>query len=86
MQFRKFMFYTPWCLLDSALISSGIAYDSQNGKKSPTWDRICSVYVWALEMNPSPPQKMVYWNHTVHLWLKNHVALRLVNKGERLTS
>lgn len=79
------MFYIPWCLTDSALIACGLAYKSNSPKIGDTWDRIVSVYVWALESNPSPPAKMVYWNHTVHLWLKNHVAMRLVKKGERLT-
>jgi len=86
MQCRKFMFYIPWCLTDSALIACGLAYKAGPPGVGHTWDRIVSVYVWALESDPSPPAKMVYWNHGVHLWLKNHVALRLVKKGERLTT
>ena len=29
---------------------------------------------------------MVYWNHSVHIWLKNYVALRQVKPGEKLTT
>ena len=82
------MFYIPWCFIDSAMISCGVAYNANHEKKgaAPTWDRIVSVYVWIIEMDPSPPKKMIGWNHCMHLWLKNYVALRLVKKGERLTT
>jgi len=73
-------------MTDAALIACGLAYKAQPGAKGDTWDRIVSVYVWGVEFDPSPPSKMIYWNHGVHLWLKNHVALRMVKKGERLST
>ena len=85
MQARKFMFFIPWCFTDAALIACGLAFKSNGDKGPDTWDRVVGVYIWDLETDPSPPAKMVFWNHTVHLWLKNHVAFRLVKPGERLT-
>lgn len=84
---KRFTYYVAWCFVDAALIAAGLAYNQNNSSlHGHTWDRVVAVYVWGVEETPSPPQKMVYWNHSVHIWLKNYIALRQVKPGQRLST
>lgn len=78
---QRFMYYTPFCFSDSSLIACGISYNGtikKDGKLIYKWDKIVSIYIYALETAGSPVEMMRYWNHQIHLWLKNYVTARLV--------
>lgn len=54
---RKFLYYTPWCLTDSAMIASGISYNGVDPKtKSPLFDKVISVFVIGIETGTSTTQ------------------------------
>ena len=41
---QRFMYYSPWCLSDSAMIACGLAYNgTENGKH--IWDRIYNISI-----------------------------------------
>lgn len=56
---QRFMYYTPWCISDAAVISCGLSY--QHSSKS--WDRIVSIYIIDLETSATPIEMMRFWNH-----------------------
>ena len=60
------MYYVPFCIEDSSLIACGISYNGsvkQNGALIYKWDKIISIYVYALETAVSPIDMMRLWNH-----------------------
>lgn len=83
MTIQRFMYYSPWCLSDAAMISCGLAYNgTDNGTHK--WDRIYNISIYDLEIGSSSCiSMMAYWNHTVHLWLKRHVQERAVQPGKK---
>ena len=84
---KRFTYYTGWCFVDAALIAAGLAYNENHGSPDgASWDKVVAVSVLGVEATASPPQKMVHWNHTVHIWLKNYIALRQGKPGERLST
>ena len=79
---QKFLYYTPWCMSDTAAIACGLSYNGQDSKtQEHKWDRIVNIYIYNVECGTSPNGMMSAWNHQVHLWLKHYVHLRLVTKG-----
>lgn len=43
----QFMYYSPWCISDAAMIACGLAYSGkENGKH--TWNRIYNVDIYGL--------------------------------------
>ena len=60
------MYYSPFCSMDSSLIACGISYNGsfkKNGELIHKWDKLRSIYVYALETASSPVEMMKYWNH-----------------------
>jgi hypothetical protein len=52
--------------MDSSLIACGISYNGsfkKNGELIHKWDKLRSIYVYALETASSPVEMMKYWNH-----------------------
>lgn len=50
---QRFMYYTPWCITDSAVKSCGLSYNGSTKEKDGTvthkFDRIISIFIIALE-------------------------------------
>ena len=60
---QRFMYYTPWCLNDAAMISCGMGYNGKDKEGNYTWDRVVNIYVWELETAATPVKMMGFWNH-----------------------
>ena len=52
---QRFLYYTSWCIIDGAIIASGLGY---NGKDPETgehrFDRILNVNILGVELGNSP--------------------------------
>lgn len=72
---QRTIFYVAWCFTDGAQIACGLAYNGP-GK----WDRVVSVDIWEIEFGLSASNMLKGWNHGTHIWLKNYVMARLVEK------
>jgi hypothetical protein len=73
---QRFMYYIPWCITDAANIACGISFNTyvlDRGSKQATWDYIYAVEIMGIEAGYTPLKMIQSWNHTIHLWLKNHV-------------
>lgn len=71
MTFQRFMYYTPWCISDAAVIACGLGYNGTNNG-THSWDRIMNIGVLGIELHSSSCiQMMAHWNHSIHMWLKN---------------
>ena len=82
---QRFMYYTPWCINDAAMISCGLAYNGPAKDGGYTWDRIVNIYVWSLETAATPVKMMGFWNHQISVWLNNYVQSRMLGKGGKPT-
>jgi hypothetical protein len=57
---QRFLYYTPWCLTDSAMIACGISYDGEDEKtKSPKFYKIVQVHILEVELGTSPATMMI---------------------------
>jgi hypothetical protein len=63
---QRFLYYTPWCITDGAMIASGIGYGGVNPTtKEPIWDYITSIRIREVELGTSPNTMMIVSNsHT----------------------
>lgn len=52
---QRFLYYTPWCIVDGGIIASGLGY---NGKDPETgeqrFDRVLNVIISGVELGLSP--------------------------------
>lgn len=80
---QRFMYYSPWCFSDAAMIACGLSYNgTETGKHR--WDYIVNIYILDLEIySSSCIQMMALWNHTVHQWLKRGVQDRVIAPGKK---
>jgi len=83
---QRFMYYTPWCINDAAMISCGMAYNGPNKDETGyLWDRIVNIYVFELETAATPVKMMGFWNHQISVWLNHYVQGRMIAKGGKPT-
>jgi len=70
---QRFMYYTPWCYSDSALIACGLAFNKVEKGKKQDWKYISNINIAALELGTSVVNMASNWYHSIHMCLKNHV-------------
>jgi len=78
-------YYIGWSLTYSSLIFSGMAYGEEinkEGKIIPNVDKGSYGSILFIEFGMNPIYKMVYWNNSIHIWLKYNVYIRaLMSSG-----
>lgn len=81
------MYYSSWVLAYSCLIFNGLA-TTETKKTDPKTKEVIIVNEFEKgsygsfmisELGENPKTKLVYWNHSVHLWLKYSLYLRTIN-------
>ena len=80
-------YYVAWLLTYSSLIFSGMAYgeriDKNSGQLIKHVDKGSYGSIIYNEFGMDPKIKMIYWNNSIHLWLKYNVFVRVRNsKGK----
>jgi len=75
-------YYLAWKICQGSVNFSGLGYDyklDKDGNMKASFDKmdVCNLYVMEFSINPKT--KLQYWNRSVHIWLKYHVYLRLIN-------
>jgi lysophospholipid acyltransferase len=67
-------YYSGWKLSTAALNLSGFNYQ----KKEDNFNRVeCNIS--KIELTINPRTKIIYWNRTVHFWLKYYVYMRIID-------
>ena len=52
---QRYLYYTPWCVTDGAVIASGLGYGGVDAStKKPIWDYISSIRIREIELGSSP--------------------------------
>ena len=83
---QRFMYYTPWMLVNGGIISCGLGFNGVDPKTGYNkWDRIFAIDIWALETETTCVKMMGHWNHSVHVWLKHYVQGRMTGKDGKVT-
>jgi len=63
----RFMYYTPWCIMDATLKASGLAFNgiekTEGGKEKYKWNRLICVSILGTELHYAPTEVFKYWNH-----------------------
>lgn len=68
---QRFLYYTPWCITDGAVIASGLGYGGTDPTtKKPIWDYITSIRIREVELGVSPNTMMTVSSHTHSLMRK----------------
>lgn len=67
-----------FCMMDAAVISSGLAYNGRSDDGKENFNRIQSIRIYEIETSLRIKDFLTSWNISVHLWLKNYVFLRLM--------
>ena len=76
-------YYSGWLLSYSTVIISGLAYDevNKNGKIIVNFDKGSYGSIIYDEFGMNPKLKAVYWNQSVHVFLKYNVFTRLLSSS-----
>ena len=76
-------YYIAWALTYSSLIFSGMAYGEtiENGKIIPNVEKGSYGSIKYNELGMNPRYKMVYWNMSIHFWLKYNVYIRVLSSN-----
>lgn len=74
-------YYIAWLLSYSSLIFCGMAYGEtiKEDKVIPNVDKGSYGSIMFNEFGMHPKLKMVYWNMSIHLWLKYNIYTRLLS-------
>ncbi len=75
-------YYIGWKISQAAVIFCGLGYDvrtNEKGESVATFDRVENINITKLELDINPLNRIKFWNRTVHLWLKYHLFMRLIN-------
>ena len=83
MTVKRFMYYSPWCIVDAANIASGLAYSGRDENSKPQFTQVVGVNIYALETGTTPVTMMANWNHSICQWLKYYVQLRMTKPKEK---
>jgi lysophospholipid acyltransferase len=71
-------YYIGWKMMQASCKFCGLSYyKDKNGEVKCDLIDNCNIY--NIEVNLSIKTRIQYWNRTVHLWLKYHVYMRLIN-------
>lgn len=73
-----FRYLFAFCMMDSAVIASGLAYNGRSESGIEQFNRIISIRIYEIETSLRIKDFLTNWNISVHLWLKNYVFLRLM--------
>jgi hypothetical protein len=78
-------YYIGWKMMQASCIFCGLSYykDKHDDNKEKC-DLIDNCNLYQIEINLSIRTRIQYWNRTVHLWLKYHVFMRLINIKSKL--
>jgi lysophospholipid acyltransferase len=66
-------YYVAWKMSQASCIFSGLSYSDEHG------DKIDNCNLYNIEINLNVRTRIQFWNRSVHLWLKYHVYMRLIN-------
>ena len=74
-------YYSGWLVSYSTVIFSGAAYgeDIKDGKIIPNFEKGSYGSILFTEFGMNPKLKMVYWNMSIHMWLKYNIYTRLLS-------
>ncbi len=79
----RIRYYIGWKLCQGSVDLCGLSYDEvydENDKSiNYTFDRIDVCNLRVMEFSINPQTKIQYWNRSVHLWLKYHLYIRMIN-------
>ena len=77
-------YYTIWIMAEGACVLAGIGYNGVNPiTHQPQYNRVSNVLVWEIETAESPKTYLDAWNTCTNRWLRYHVYMRLVHRGQR---
>ena len=78
-------YYIAWALTYSSLIFSGMSYGEteNNNIIIPNVDKGSYGSIIYTEFGPNPNYKMIYWNNSIHIWLKYNVYTRVLGSSGR---
>ena len=76
-------YYIAWALTYSSLIFSGMAYGETTikDKTFPNVEKGSYGSIIYNEIGINPKYKMVYWNNSIHVWLKYNVYTRVIGSS-----
>ena len=79
-------YYIAWCLTYSSLIFSGMSYGETTIKDRtfPNVEKGSYGSIIYNEIGINPRYKMVYWNMSIHIWLKYNVYTRVIGSSGKL--
>ena len=75
-------YYSGWLISYSTLILNGIAYTETKNKEGnivKSFDKGDYGSIISSEFEPNAKYKLIYWNKTIHLWLKYNIYTRTIN-------
>ena len=74
-------YYTGFCFMEANQIASGFGYAlTETGEES--YNNIRLVDMTGIETSGSVNEVSILWNTQIHLWLKNYVYLRLLDRSK----
>ena len=84
--FTKSKYHGAWSYSYGILIISGLSYsvDKKNDKNIKNYDIGYPGSIILTEISYNPRDIIINWDRSVHLWLKYHVLLRLINVDNKL--
>lgn len=78
---QKWKYYAAWTLNRVATVACGLAYNinnnNENNNENYKWDNSNNVNILEIESAECMRTMISNWNISTHLWLKNHVYIRL---------
>lgn len=76
-------YYVGWKLCQGSIDLCGLGYTEKTNPETQqvesSFDKIDACNLYVMEFSISPRTKIQYWNRSVHIWLKYHLFLRLIN-------
>jgi lysophospholipid acyltransferase len=81
LKLKIFTYYTAFCLMHTATIASGLAFNGYDENKKAKFNKVETVRIWDIEFSYHVKDFFDAWNISVHKWLKYYVFLRIVKKG-----
>ena len=78
-------YYIAWALTYSSLIFSGMAFGKTiiKDREFPNVEKGSYGSIIYNEFGEDPKLKMVYWNHSIHIWLKYNIYTRILGSKGR---
>jgi lysophospholipid acyltransferase len=96
LKLKIFTYYTAFCLMHTATIASGLAFNGydENSKnlkskkylsyvEKAKFNKVETVRIWDIEFSYHVKDFFDAWNISVHKWLKYYVFMRILKKGKK---